>query len=86
MAIITKIEEFLSTRPGTSPTKPGIKPGISPGTTPSRPGPIPRDKPSVDPRPKAKIDDVMKRFMTELRKSKMAIKFDIKKLKSRYDD
>jgi hypothetical protein len=82
MAIITKIEEFLSTRPGTAPTKPGI----SPGTTPSRPGPIRRDKPSVDPRPKAKIDDVMKRFMTELRKSKMAIKFDIKKLKSRYDD
>ena len=86
MAIITKIEEFLSTRPGTAPTKPGIKPGINPGTIPSRPVPIPRDKPSVDPRPKAKIDDVMKRFMTELRKSKMAIKFDIKKLKSRYDD
>ena len=86
MAIITKMNEFLDTRPGTAPTKPGIKPGISPGTTPSKPGPIRRDKPSVDPRPKAKIDDVMKRFMAELRKSKMEIKFDMSKLKSRYDD
>ncbi len=86
MAIITKMNEFLATRPGTAPTKPDVKPGISPGTTPSKPGPIRRDKPSVDPKPKAKIDDVMKRFMTELRKSKMEIKFDMSKLKSRYDD
>ena len=86
MAIITKIEEFLSTRPGTAPTKPGIKPGISPGTTPSRPGPIRRDKPSVDPRPKAKIDDVMKRFMAELRKNKTPMEFDLGKLKAKYND
>ena len=86
MAIITKIDEFLATKPGTAPAQPTIKPGISPGTTPARPGPIRRDKPSVDPKPKAKAEDVTKRFMAELRKSKMPIKFDLKKLKSRYDD
>ncbi len=86
MAIFTKIDEFLATKPGTAPAQPTIKPGTTPGTTPSKPGPIRRDKPSVDPKPKAKIEDVMKRFMVELRKSKMPIKFDLKKLKSRYDD
>ena len=88
MKVFTKIEEFLATKPQTAPSQPTTKPGVAPGTrpTPSRPSPIRRDKPSVDPAPKAKLEDVMKRFMTELRKNKTPMKFDLGKLKVKYDD
>jgi len=49
------------TKPATPITKPGTRPG--------RPSPIRRDKPSVDPRPKAEVEDVAKRFI-KLMKSK----------------
>ena len=90
MKIITKLDEFLATKPATQPggpaTAPTTKPGTAPSTTPSRPSPIRRDKPSVDPAPKAKLEDVMKRFRTELRKNKTPMKFDLGKLKVKYDD
>jgi hypothetical protein len=92
MKIITKIDEFLATKTANQPaTKPGqpaptIKPGTSPSKTPSRPSPIRRDKPSVEPAPKAKVADVMKRFMEELRKNKTPMEFNLGKLKERYDD
>ena len=89
MKVFTKIEEFLATKPQPAPSQPTTKPGTAPGTrptTPSRPSPIRRDKPSVDPAPKAKLEDVMKRFMTELRKNKTPMKFDLGKLKVKYDD
>jgi len=87
--IYTKIDEFLAagTAPARPKTSPGTKPGVSPGKTPSRPTPIRRDKPSVNPKPlMAKPADVVKRFMEELRKSKDPINFDLGKLKERYEN
>lgn len=42
-------------------TKPTTKPGVRPGR--SKPSPIRRDKPSVNPKPKASLEDVVKRFI-----------------------
>lgn len=90
MKVYSKLEEFLaSSNPATKPapiTKPQVEP--KPGTTPTpqRPSPIRRDKPSVDPKPMAKAKDVVERFMKELKKAKAPIKFDISKLKERYND
>ena len=96
MRILTKIDEFLaatkankpspSTKPGGPAVKPGVDPGTKPGQTPQKPGPIRRDKPAADPAPKAKADEVVERFMRELKKAKAPIQFDISKLKERYND
>jgi hypothetical protein len=87
MKVFTKIEEFLATKPQKAPSQPTTKPGTAPErpTTPSRPSPIRRDKPSVDPAPKAKASDVVNRFMMELKKAKAPIKFNISKLKAKYE-
>ena len=87
MKVFTKIEEFLATKPQTAPSQPTTKPGTAPSTkpTPSRPSPIRRDKPSVEPAPKAKASNVVDRFMRELKKANAPIKFDIAKLKYRYE-
>ena len=87
MKVFTKIEEFLATKPQTAPGQPTTRPGTTPGTrpTPSRPSPIRRDKPAVDPAPKAKASDVVNRFMMELKKAKAPIKFNISKLKAKYE-
>ena len=87
MKVFTKIEEFLATKPQTAPSQPTTKPGTAPSTkpTPSRPSPIRRDKPSVEPPPKAKASNVVDRFMAELKKANAPIKFDISKLKYRYE-
>ena len=87
MKVFTKIEEFLASgpQPTTKPGQPTTKPG-QPATRPNTPSPIRRDKPSVEPAPKAKGPVVVKRFMMELRKAKAPIKFDISKLKERYED
>ena len=87
MKVFTKIEEFLATKPQTAPGQPTTRPGTTPGTrpTPSRPSPIRRDKPAVDPAPKAKASAVVDRFMVELKKAKAPIKFNISKLKERYE-
>jgi len=87
MKVFTKIEEFLATKPQTAPSQPTTKPGTAPSTkpTPSRPSPIRRDKPSVDPSPKAKASSVVDRFMRELKKANAPIKFDISKLKQKYE-
>jgi hypothetical protein len=88
MRLYTNIDEFLASQPATKPGQPATKPGTSPGTrpTPSRPSPIRRDKPSTEPAPKAKLKDVMERFKTELRKSETPIKFNLTKLKAKYND
>ena len=87
MKVFTKIEEFLATKPQTAPGQPTTRPGTTPGTrpTPSRPSPIRRDKPAVDPAPKAKASALVDRFMMELKKAKAPIKFNISKLKDRYE-
>jgi hypothetical protein len=79
MKLIKKFEEFIygggagqpapETRPVETPTKPGTKPSQRPG----KPSPIRRDKPAVDPAPKAEkdkevelptatIEDIMQKF------------------------
>ena len=87
MKVFTKIEEFLATKPQTAPSQPTTKPGPAPATrpNPSRPSPIRRDQPSVKPEPKAKVDDVVNRFMMELKKANAPIKFIISKLKQKYE-
>lgn len=50
MKHLKKFESFSSPAPTTKPAEPITKPG----TRPNRPSPIRRDRPSVDPAPKAK--------------------------------
>jgi len=86
--IYTKIDEFLASSPQEAPSKPAptIKPGTAPGKTPQRPSPIRRDRPAVEPQPKATVKDVLARFMTELRKNKIPLEFNLPKLKTKYND
>ena len=60
------------------------RPTTKPGTTPRRPSPIRRDRPSVQPKPKATAEEVYDRFINELRAAKGEIEFDIQKLKDKY--
>jgi hypothetical protein len=68
-------EEFTSAEPKTAPTtkpsQPDVKPGTKPGKRPGRPSPIRRDKPAIEPSPKARkeknlptasIEDVIEKF------------------------
>lgn len=66
-------EEFefgTETAPTTRPSQPGTAPGTKPNQRPGRPSPIRRDKPAVEPAPKAEkdklptasIDDVIGKF------------------------
>jgi hypothetical protein len=87
--IFTKIDEFLLENTAPEPvTKPAPTktPGTTPDRSPNRPSPIRRDKPSVSPVPKAKIGDIFKKFMAELRKNKTPMEFDLGKLKTKYND
>jgi len=43
--------------------KPITKPGVKPNTVPGRPSPIRRDKPSINPRPKATVKEVANKFL-----------------------
>ena len=84
MKIHTSINEFLGNSPKTSPTtKPGVAP-TKPGTRPS-PSPIRRTRPSVSPNPKAETDfqtatedDIISRFVDELRSSGGTIRINKK--------
>lgn len=80
--IITNLSEFLAAQPATKPTT--APPKTAPSTTPSRPSPIRRDKPAADPKPQAKIEDVVNKFMKELKKKNEPFELDIKKLKQVY--
>ena len=81
--VTTKIDEFVQMaepKPTTAPPKTAP----SPSTTPSRPSPIRRDKPAVKPNPQAKVEDVVNRFMEELKKASKPFDLDLKKLKQVY--
>lgn len=78
MRFLKKFEKFneeLVAGPGVKPaptTKPAT-PTTKPGTRPGRPSPIRRDKPSVEPNPKAETDlptatpeEVVSKFMSLL--------------------
>ncbi len=69
MKHLKKFESFSSSVPVTKPAEPITKPG----TKPNRPSPIRRDRPSVDPAPKAKKklykaypEDVIDRYNNEM--------------------
>lgn len=74
MKFLKKFEKFIES---VEAAEPAVKPKVAPPTTkpgvkPNRPSPIRRDKPSVDPKPKAvtdkeqklaTFDDVAERFI-----------------------
>jgi hypothetical protein len=87
MKVYSSINEFLANKPGVAPSKPGIK--ETPGTKPGYPSPIRRDRPSVKPQPKAETelkteDDLVNRFVNELRSQDKKIKIAYKAIKNRY--
>jgi hypothetical protein len=91
MKIYSSINEFLANSP-----KPGVRPGVKPGepiTKPKYPSPIRRDKPSVVPDKKAEIEtlmvtateeDLIERFISELRTQGREIEIDFSSMKKRY--
>jgi hypothetical protein len=83
MRKIQRLDEFLANNPTTKPT---TKPS-TPTTRPTRqaPSPIRRDKPSTSPKPMATAEDVVNYFIETLRAEDGEIKFDLKKLKKRYE-
>jgi len=92
MKIYSSINEFLANSPKPD-VRPDIKPGISPGTKPKFPSPIRRDKPSVKPDPKAEIEtlmvtateeDLVERFISELRNQDREIEINFSSIKKRY--
>lgn len=91
MSIITKIDEFVASKPATAPSKPApdVAPApprpSTPRPEPSKPSPIPTKKPSTEPVPKMKAEDVVKAFMNALRKAKTQVSFDLSKLRKKYD-
>ena len=92
MKIYSSINEFLANSPKPG-VRPEVKPGISPGTKPKFPSPIRRDKPSVSPDPKAEIEtlmvtateeDLVERFISELRTQDREIEINFSSIKKRY--
>ena len=64
-------EKFVDAGEEVKPARPTVKPDVKPGVKPGRPSPIRRDKPSVDPAPKAKlpkatVEEVVNRFISLL--------------------
>ena len=83
MRKIQRLNEFLANSPTTKPT---TRPS-TPTTRPTRqaPSPIRRDKPSTSPKPQATAEDVVNHYIETLRAEDTEIKFDLKKLKKRYE-
>ena len=71
MRYLKKFETFTAAEPEVKPT---TKPKTKPVTTPSRPSPIRRDKPSVEPAPKASAEEVADKFIALMNKSGEDIK------------
>jgi hypothetical protein len=64
-------ENYFNAEPEVAPI---TKPTTKPGTRPQKPGPTRKIRPSVDPRPKAEVDDVIKKFKeTSTKKDKKLI-------------
>ena len=67
------IVEQVAAEPATKPTtKPQTEPGTLPSTRPApgRPSPLRRDKPSVQPRPKATAEDIARKTLELAKKDK----------------
>ena len=67
-------ESITATEPATkpAPAQPQTEPGTipAPRPTPGRPSPLRRDKPSVNPRPKASAEDIAEKTMELAKKDK----------------
>lgn len=75
-----KFEDFSPMSPAPSPiTKPTTAPPKTEPGRRDRPSPIRRDKPEVSPAPKAKSEDVAKRFILELNRRGESVKKYLKK-------
>ena len=83
MKKIKTMNEFLASTE--TETKPATR---EPETAPApvKPSPIRRGKPLPSPAPKAEVQDVINRFMYELKNRKgEKLKLNIKKIRSKYD-
>ena len=90
MKYIKKFEAFTAAEPATAPptTKPGTKPTTKPNKpNKDRPSPVRRDKPSIEPDPKASkvsmkkatAESVANRFIRELNANGESVKKYLKK-------
>lgn len=90
MRFLKKFDKFIES---VEAADPAVKPKVAPPTTkpdtrPNRPSPIRRDKPSVDPKPKAidkgeklaTFDDVAERFINLMKERGEDVKKFIDKL------
>lgn len=87
MKRIMSMNEFVAAGQP-APQKDAPKPTVDPGTkpqTPSRPSPIRRTKPGTAPKPMAQAEDVVERYMKELKSAKKALGMDIKPIMKRYE-
>ena len=77
-AMVASAPSRTSPAPGVapSPTRPATKPDTSPGT---RPTPFRKDKPSVEPAPKATAEEVAKKFIDLADANQIDLKKIIKK-------
>lgn len=84
----SKIQEDYESDVMEAPTKEPVTkpPATTPGTKPRPPGPVRRDKPSVEPQPLATIQQVMAKFREALKSNKKPRPFDLEKLKAKYND
>ena len=84
----SKIQEDFESDVMEAPTKEPVTkpPATTPSTKPRPPGPIRRDKPSVEPQPLATIQQVMSRFKEALKSNKTPRPFNLEKLKAKYND
>jgi hypothetical protein len=73
--------ESYSASPEVKPAP--VKPGTKPNTKPNRPSPIRRDKPSVEPAPKANLDNKEKK---RLRKKYRPLNASAEDVVNRYFD
>lgn len=59
MRTMKTFETYFASEPQVAPT---TKPTTKPGTMPKKPSPIRRVRPSVDPKPKAEVEDLINKF------------------------
>ena len=67
---IKSYKDFLNENTMEPVVKPKIKPKTTPITKPGRPNPFRKDKPSVIPKPKANLEDVVNKFLNITKNNK----------------
>ena len=67
---VKSYKDFLNENTMEPEVKPRVKPKTAPTTKPGRPNPFRKNKPSVTPKPKASIEDVVNKFMNITKNNK----------------